>query len=140
VTGRRRASRGQTTVEFAIVLQVLILLLFLIYQGGVAWSHKLTVEQAARDAARKAVVNRSLPSSDIQAAAVTEARRTAGSLDQARLGVTVAGADSPETPNGVLWEQGDVATVTVTYPFDISILGLTIASGTLRSSTSLRME
>jgi Flp pilus assembly protein TadG len=137
---RLRAARGQTTVEFALVLQVFILVLFMIYQGGVAWSHKLTVEQAARDAARKAVVNRSLPAADIQSEATAEARRTAGGLDLARLGVTVAGQDSPEAPNGVLWEQNDLVRVTVTYPYDITILGLRIARGDLRSTTALRME
>jgi Flp pilus assembly protein TadG len=132
--------RGQSTVEFALVLQVFILILFLIYQGGLAWSEKLTVQQAARDAARKAVVNRSLPAATIQAEAIAEARRTAGNLDQARLTVAVSGIDDTSAPNGVLWEQGDSARVTVTYPYSISVPGLVVNSGTLSSTTTLRME
>jgi Flp pilus assembly protein TadG len=139
MAGRRRGERGQSMVEFAIVAQIFLLLSFLVYQGGVAWFDKLTVEEAARDAARKASVNRELTPSQIVAAAQAEARSTASSLDQSQLRVDVTPLDNPDAADGVLWEQGDLVRVTVSYPFSVGVFGVNM-SGTLTSTTTMRME
>ena len=44
--------------EFALILPILVLLLFGIIQFGIAFNHYLTVTDAARAGARKAVVSR----------------------------------------------------------------------------------
>ena len=38
------------------------------------------------------------------------------------------------------YAQGSDVTVTATYPYSISILGLVVSSGTLSSSTTMRVE
>jgi hypothetical protein len=43
---------GANAVEFALVLPVLIVLLFGILYGGLAWNQALTLNQAAREGAR----------------------------------------------------------------------------------------
>ena len=63
-------------------------------------------------------------------AAVSKARTAAASLDQAQLDVTVASS----------WAQGANVTVTATYPYSISLLGLVVHSGTLTSTTTERVE
>jgi Flp pilus assembly protein TadG len=129
----RRSDRGQAMVEFALVAQVFLLLCFLIYQGGVAWFQKLNLEQGTRDAARKAIVSRSLTSAGIKTVAEAAERQTANQLDQAKLRVTVSG------PASATWAQGDLVTVESWYPYSIGIFGIAM-SGDLYSKTTLRME
>jgi Flp pilus assembly protein TadG len=137
---RRTRERGQSMVEFAVVSQIFFLLLFAIWDVGGAYFDKLSLEQATRDAARKAVVNRSLPTASIVAAAQAEAKKTGSRLDSSKLTVNVTSTDNPQAVNGIYWEQGDVVTVVATYPWRISVVGITFGSGTLSSRTSLRME
>jgi Flp pilus assembly protein TadG len=137
---RGRSERGQTVVEFAVILQVFLLLLFGVYQGGVTYFHKLTLEQATRDGARTAIVQRSAGSASVTSKATAAVRKTAGSLDGSQLSVTVTSSDNPEAKNGVLWERGDVVSVTATYPWKLSLIGLTLFDGKLSATTSLRLE
>jgi hypothetical protein len=57
-------------------------------------------------------------------------RRSAADLDPAKLGISVSST----------WIQGSDVTVTATYPYDISLLGVVVKSGTLRASTVERVE
>lgn len=139
MTSRRRTSRhlsaenGQAAVEFAIVVPVLIALLLGIVQGGIAFSHYITVTDAARAAARKAVLIRqeSLTSADITAAADA----AASGLNTAQLGVTLSDPTDPGFQQG-----GSTVRVTVTYPYSIDVLGWVVSSGSLSSTMSERLE
>jgi Flp pilus assembly protein TadG len=137
---RLRAERGQTAVEFTVVCVTFIMLVFGVLQAGVAYFDSVTLEQATRDGARKAQINRSEPAAQIITDATAAVRSTASSFTQGNLTVTVTPGDNPQSPNGVMWEQNDLVTVAATYPWSISILGIVVASGTLSSSTTLRME
>src|SRR3954463_2655891 len=55
---RLQNDRGQTAVEFALVTPVIIVLLLGIIQVGIAFHDYITVTDAARAGARKAVVDR----------------------------------------------------------------------------------
>ena len=130
-TRRRRArTRGQAMVEFALILPLLLLLILGVYQFGQAYSDYIQVTNAARDGGRKALVSRSDASgvSDV----VTTAKNATWWLDKTQMNVSV-------TP-GQPWTQGQTVTVTVTYPYSINLLGLVVASGTLSSTTTVRME
>ena len=52
----RPASRGAAAVEFALVMPILIMLLFGIIEFGRAYNAKLTLANAAREAAREFVI------------------------------------------------------------------------------------
>lgn len=52
-----RLDRGQSTVEFALVLPLVVLLLLAILQGGVLLKDQLLVSSAAREGAREAAVS-----------------------------------------------------------------------------------
>ena len=60
LTRRRRSGRGQTLVEFAIVLPVLLLVLFAILDMGRAVFVYNTLAQSARQGARTAIVNQNV--------------------------------------------------------------------------------
>jgi Flp pilus assembly protein TadG len=128
-----RAERGQTAVEFALVAPVLIALLLGILQCGIAFSHYLTVTDAARVAARKAIL---LRVSNVTTSDVTQAAQTAASgLSTSSLGVSVADPTDPSFSQG-----GSTVIVTVTYPYSINILGWVVTSGNLSSTMSDRLE
>ena len=61
---------------------------------------------------------------------VTQVKNSASDLDQSTLNVTVSSTWQPQT---------DV-TVTATYPYSISLLGLVVASGNLSSKVVERVE
>jgi len=123
-----RNERGQTLTEFAMILPILLLVLFAIVQLGIVFNQYVTLTDAARAGARKAVVSRQAASP--ASVTTTAVRNSAANLDQSKLGVTVAST----------WTQGEDVTVTATYPYQISLLGLVVKSGTLRSQTTERIE
>ena len=53
---RARGSIGQSTVEFALVLPLVVLLVLFVVQGGLIVRDQLLVSHAAREAARAAAV------------------------------------------------------------------------------------
>jgi Flp pilus assembly protein TadG len=126
----RNSESGQTLTEFALVLPMLAFLLFAVIQFGVLFNHYVTVTDAARAGAREAAVSKD--ESDPAGAAEATARGSATNLDQGQMGVSVSASPA--------WERGADVTVTVTYPYQISLVGMVVTSGTLSSSTTERIE
>jgi Flp pilus assembly protein TadG len=127
---RTRRSRGQAMVEFTLILPLLLLLILGIYQFGQAYADYIQVTNAARNGGRKALVSRTDPSG--VADVTTTAKNATWWLDKNQMNVSV----SPGQP----WTTGQNVTVTVTYPYSINLLGFVVASGTLKSTTTVRME
>jgi len=127
---RTRRSRGQAMVEFTLILPLLLLLILGIYQFGQTYADYIQVTNAARDGGRKALVSRSDTSG--VADVITTAKNATWWLDKNQISVSV----SPGQP----WTTGQNVTVTVTYPYSINLLGFVVASGTLKSTTTVRME
>lgn len=123
-----RDERGQTMVEFALVVPILCVILFGIFQFGALYNDYVTLTDATRVGARQAAVSRrqSCPS----CAAETAARNSASGLTPSKLSVSVASG----------WNYGDSVTVEATYPFKIDLLGVVVKSGTLKSKTTERVE
>lgn len=117
-------------VELVLVLPVLVLIVLGIIQFGTLYNHYVTITDATRAGARMAAVSRT--ASDPIGAATQAVRDSAPDLDQIQLGVTV----SP----GVPWSSGGQVTVTATYPYSISLIGIVVKSGTLTSTTKERIE
>jgi Flp pilus assembly protein TadG len=127
--GNIRAERGQTMVEFAMVLPILCLLLFGVIQFGITFNNYVTLTDAVRAASRKAAVSRQSPTrdADIQNALYD----SAADLDQSKL---------PSPTVSSTWQHGDPVTVCATYPYDINLIGMVVASGNLKSCTKERVE
>jgi Flp pilus assembly protein TadG len=124
----RGDERGQTMVEFTLVIPVLLLVLFGIIQFGITFNNYLTLTDAVRAGARTAAVSRlsSTPTADT----VNKVKTAAGDLNQTNLNITVT----------TTWTQGSDVVVKATYPYSISLLGMVIASGNLSSQTTERVE
>ena len=118
-------------VEFTLILPMLLLLILGIYQFGQTYADYIQVTNAARDGGRKALVSRS-DASGVADVVTTAQERHLVARTRTRSSVTV----SPAQP----WTTGQNVTVTVTYPYSINLLGFVVASGNLKSATTVRME
>ena len=123
-----RNERGQTMVEFALVIPILCLVLFGILQFGALYNDYVTLTDATRVGARKAATSRH--EANPAAAAETAARNSAPGLNASDVDFTVTSD----------WEHGDPVTVEGTYPYEIDLLGFVVASGDLTSETTERVE
>jgi Flp pilus assembly protein TadG len=120
--------QGQSMTEFALVLPILVVLLFGVIQFGIVFNNYITVTDAVRAGARKGAVGRHIQNPD--AAVVQSVRDAATDLRQSDLNVTVVSS----------WQAGETVTVTGSYPYSISLLGLVVKSGRLTSTTKERVE
>ena len=114
--------------EFAHVLPVLALILFAVIQFGIVFNNYVTLTDAARAGARKAAVSRqsSDPVGDTVAAVLSSAK----DLNQSDLNISV-NSD---------WQATDDVSVTATYPYKVSLLGMVVKSGRLSTTTTERVE
>ena len=123
-----RNQQGQTMTEFALVLPVLALILFAVIQFGIVFNNYVTLTDATRAGARKAAVSRQ--ASDPTGAATAAVRDSAEDLKQSDLTVSVTSS----------WQASSDVSVTATYPYSISLLGMVVKSGRLTSTTTERVE
>ena len=131
----RRAERGQSLVEFVLVLPVFLVLLFAIIDFGMGFHAWITVTNASREGARIGAVGAS--TAEIE----NKVRSSASSLDQAKLSVTVTNAQGA---------AGDPVTVDVAYQYDLitplsNVLTLVGGGGigsslTFTATTQMRLE
>jgi Flp pilus assembly protein TadG len=126
-----KSEQGQTMTEFALILPLLALFLFAVIQFGIVFNNYLTVTDAARAGARKGAVGL-YGGGDPAAEAEAAARASADNLDDGKLNVAVSASPA--------WQKGSDITVTVTYPYEISLIGIAVSSGNLESSTTERIE
>lgn len=116
---------GQTTVELALALPIVVLLAALAVQVGLTVHDQVVVTHAAREAARVAAVD---PEPDrARAAAVA-----GGGLEPERLEVRVSGRGS----------RGDRLTAEVRYrsPVRLPVLRLFVREVTLSGRATMRVE
>jgi Flp pilus assembly protein TadG len=120
--------QGQSMTEFALVLPILVILLFGVIQFGIVFNNYITVTDAVRAGARKGAVGRHLQNPE--AAVEQSVRDAATDLKQSDLNVSVTSS----------WQHGEDVSVTGSYPYSISLLGLVVKSGQLTSTTKERVE
>lgn len=125
---------GQALVEFALVLPILLLVVFAIFEFGRALSAYQTITDTAREAARQAVIaDKSCSSKVDDIEAMIRARLIRAGLD-------------PEALDEEEWVKcgasGDSTTVTLVYAYRMSFLRPMIGreSISLRSATLMRQE
>ena len=115
-----RGERGQATVEFALVLPVLVLVALLVVQVALVVRAQLLVHEAAREAARVASVEpEPAPAAAAAAAVVAEAE------------VRIA--------RGAVGDPVR-ATVTLRYVTDVPLVGALSPDVTLRATGIMRAE
>jgi Flp pilus assembly protein TadG len=124
-----KTEQGQTMAEFTLVLPIFVVLLFGIIQFGIAYNNYVTLTDAARAGARKGAVSRNVGP---QTACEDQVKASATGLDSSKLQVTCS-------PTGG-WAPGTDIRVDAQYPFTISLFGIPITTGSLKSVMTERME
>ena len=131
--------RGQSLVEFSIILPVFFLLVAGMFDFGLGIYSDLTLVNAAREGARLGVID---PGNT--AAIETRVRAMAGNLDAAKLNVTI----TCERPSGSTWvscsnpkwQPGDATSVTADYRYSMFFPLLFGTEIPLSSETKMRIE
>jgi len=121
----RNGERGQATVEFALVLPLVVFFALVALQLGVIAKDLVLVHHAAREGARAAAVE---PTGGAAQAAVVGS----SSLDSGRLSVSLSGGTA----------RGSETTATVTYsaPTSVPLVGVLVPDVSLRASVTMRVE
>lgn len=116
---------GQASVELALLLPVVVLLLLAVLQVGLLARDVVLVTHASREAARAAATDAN-PESARRAAA------DSSGLSEERLRVRVSGRGEP----------GSRVSVTITYraPTSVPLVGAFLGDRTIRSSATMRVE
>ena len=121
-----RGERGQSLVEFTLIVPIFLLLVFAIVDFGMGLYSWITVTNAAREGARIGTVGAD------KNTIIARVRDTAGNLDDGNLTVTVGNCVSGCATSG---DPGETVTVQVDYNYHLitplsNVLG-TISGGTL---------
>lgn len=121
----RVVERGQATVEFALVLPVVVLFVLAVLQAGLIAKDFLLVHHAAREGARAGAVAPHL-------AEVRGAATAGGGLDPKRMIVGWSGGSEP----------GTRATATIRYeaPTTVPLVGRLVGDIGLSAEVTIRIE
>lgn len=119
---RRWNHRGQSTVELALLLPVLAVLMLALIQVGLLVRVRVMVTHAAREAARVAAVG-------VDDDGVRRAAAAAADLDPRRIGVRVSRA-------------GERVTVEVRYddPTEVPVVGALLGDARFDARATMRLE
>ena len=113
ITNKLKNKKGASAVEFAIILPILVILIFGIFEFALAFNNYITITHAARDGVRKAAVDLDLlDQQDLKDYIKDMAFPLALTDDDIEIGV-----DTEEDPPLI----GDPVWVEITYNFGISI-------------------
>jgi Flp pilus assembly protein TadG len=128
--------RGQSTVELAIVLPLIALVIFGCLKVGIAFFSYQQVASAANAAARAAAVNHGL---DPTLAARTAAKSISPTVGLEDSQITVR-YTSTKTPPGTEWSYPGMVTVEIAYPVTFSFLGQLSHVFNLKATATKRLE
>jgi Flp pilus assembly protein TadG len=132
---RARNERGQSAVELALFLPVLVTILYIVVQFGQVYLQYQQVSAATSEGARRASLMAGVAeparTSTIRAAVQNgTALGTPEAFDGSGLTVGVTSA----------WTPGGPVTITSTYPASVRILGVTLFSGNLTTRRTARVQ
>jgi Flp pilus assembly protein TadG len=143
-TGLASDRRGIAAVEFALVAPILCLLLMGTVKFGLTLINYVALTDAVREGARQLAVSRG--ASTPRTTTVNRLYGAAPSLTQASITITTlvngtACTSDSGCATALGSAQGQPATVTASYPCDLTIMAVNMApSCTLSSSTAERVE
>ena len=124
-----KKERGASAVEFAIILPILVILIFGIFEFAIAFNNYITITHAAREGARRAAVD--LLNPDLKDYIKDMAIPLVLTDDD-----IVIGVESDEDPPLI----GDPVWVEITYNFGISIPLVGSWEVPLKNKAIMRLE
>lgn len=109
------ASKGNSMIEFAFVMPVLMLLLLGTFEFGHLFYVQLTLESAVREATRLALTGGTIPGLSRAESIVERIRQVAPGLDVQPGQVAIIGPGGAGDPGG----PGDLVTIRVDYDIEM---------------------
>jgi Flp pilus assembly protein TadG len=106
----------------------MVMLLFGIIQFGITFNNYISLTDAVRSGARKAAVSRH--EDDPVGVTVARVKEAATDIEETDLAISVESS----------WKAGEEVEVSASYPYAIKVLGVTIKSGLMNSTTTERVE
>jgi len=140
---KRLNRRGQSIVEFALVLPLVLLLVVGMLEFARAWNLHQTMTDAAREGARRAVLADTWPVDSVYAPMWRYLQQAGYDPSYAAMGVCDAPSTSCATTSrpaaGTKWKShGDLVTIVLTFPYRIFVLGNRAI--TMQSTLTVRNE
>lgn len=131
---RLRGERGQSAVEVVLFIPILLVILYVLVEFGQVYLQFQEVSAATSEGARRAATM----------AGVAEPGRTSTIKATVRAGTSL-GTSTTFNSTGLTttvnstWAPGSAITVTSTYPASVTILGVTLYSGNLTTTRTVRV-
>jgi len=140
---KRLNRRGQSIVEFALVLPLVLLLVVGMLEFARAWNLHQTMTDAVREGARRAVLADTWPVDSVYAPMGRYLQQAGYDPSYAAMGVCDAPSTSCATTSrpaaGTKWKShGDLVTIVLTFPYRIFVLGNRAI--TMQSTLTVRNE
>jgi Flp pilus assembly protein TadG len=132
---------GSPAVEFALLAPVLLFMLFGIIQFGIALNNDVELTDAVRTGARNFAISRASASGTPYTGTVSAITGAAANLTAGSVSVTTkVNGTACTTDSGcstaLSTAAGETATVTATYPCNLTVMGVNFASGCTLSATT----
>jgi hypothetical protein len=141
---KNQRERGQAVVEFAFILPLFLIVLFLVVEFGIGFSRWIVITNATREAARYAAVQSDSAPIVANTAAQRAIDTSSGLLDDAGATVTVNFVDGPDS-NGTPGDRGDSVVVSASLDYSLitpmgAFLSLAFDSINISSCADMRLE
>jgi hypothetical protein len=140
----KRGERGQAVVEFALILPIFLIVLFLLVEFGVGFSRWIVITNSAREAARYAAVQNDTAAVVTGAATQRAIDTSNGLLDSPDASVDVYFVDGPDDGTSV-GDRGDSVVVTADLDYALitplrAFLSVAFDSIHISSCADMRLE
>jgi Flp pilus assembly protein TadG len=131
-----RGERGSVLVEFALMLPILTLLLVGIIQVGLYLVTSIDLQGGTREAGRLLVTSSSDPTG-VQDVEAMLAENVGSEVDPSKLKYSFNPVPAPSAP---LWPSGSTVTMTMTYPYQLNVLGAALGGANMITSAQVRVQ
>jgi Flp pilus assembly protein TadG len=135
-TARTRDEEGQSLVEMAICLPILLVLLVGIIQFGTWFWTGTNLSSATREAGLLLAASKN----DANAEQDVENRLAANldsEIDPTKLSYSFSPLPAASAP---LWSSGETVTMTVSYPDQLTLMGVALGGSAITSTAQVRMQ
>ncbi len=140
---KKSNEHGVSAVEFALLLPVLVLIIFVILEGGLVLYNQAVITNASREGARAGVFLQSTrPSvSEINTVIINYTSGLLITFGNGTVTPEVFRNNTKVTSGSACSAFGDFLRVTVSYPYDYLVIGnFGFGSLTLKASATMRCE
>jgi Flp pilus assembly protein TadG len=138
-----RSEAGNTIIEIALTLPILLTVMTAIWQFGIVYNQMITLTQATTVGAQVLQTDRLSPSGDPCADTSGAISAAAPTLSSTKIAVTITINGTKLTKNscsGQALSMGDSVSVQSSYPYTLSIAGMSIATGNMNTGAIAETE